>query len=129
MLKKSISIFLLFVFLCANTEAHQLLKLPLLVKHYIDHKKQNETISPIDFLVNHYVLADDGDGNTPEDMQLPFKSDTTCNNITSIVFLPFTNFQLALKPVSTVNKFYNTYSADFISSAYLSSIWQPPKSC
>jgi len=114
--------------LCANTEAHELLKLPLLVKHYIDHKKQNETISPVDFLINHYILVDDGDGDTTEDMQLPFKSNNTCNNVTSIGFVPFTDFQLVVKPVSAENNSYNTYSTDFISSAYLSSIWQPPKS-
>lgn len=128
-MKKTVSIILLFVFLSANTEAHQLLKLPFLVEHYLEHKHHNNNISFFDFLNMHYVMADDGDGDTPEDMQLPFKSDNACGNICSIGFVSQSNYQLAIKAVYTENELFNNHSVEFISSAFLSSIWQPPKSC
>ncbi len=128
-LKRTVSILLLLIFLTANTEAHQLLKLPMLVHHYIEHKKQNQKISFTDFLNMHYVMADDGDGDTAEDMQLPFKSDNTCGNVCGIGFISNSNYELIIKAISAENKLFNNHTVEFISSAFLSSIWQPPKSC
>ncbi|MDX2174798.1 MAG: hypothetical protein SFY56_16970 [Bacteroidota bacterium] len=128
-MKRIIPILLLFVFLTANTEAHQLLKLPILVNHYIEHKKQNHKISFTDFLNMHYVMEDDGDGDTAEDMKLPFKSDNTCGNTYNLGFVSQSNYQLSVKVIPAENKLFNNHSVEFISSAFLSSIWQPPKSC
>ena len=128
-MKRTFSILLLLIFLTVNTEAHQLLKLPILVHHYIEHKKQNQKISFADFLNMHYVMADDGDGDTAEDMQLPFKSDNACANVCSIGFVSQANYQLTIKITPTENNVFNNHSVEFLSSAFLSSIWQPPKSC
>ena len=101
----------------------------MLVHHYIEHKKQNQKISFTDFLNMHYVMADDGDGDTAEDMQLPFKSDNTCGNVCSIGCVSQSNYQLTIKVTPTESNIFNNHSVEFLSSAFLSSIWQPPKSC
>jgi hypothetical protein len=77
----------------------------------------------------HYTSSDDGDGDKSKDMQLPFKSHHDCENLSNTGFISFNTFQLGIKTAPIETKNYNTYSSEFISSAYLSSIWQPPKSC
>jgi hypothetical protein len=126
-LKKTISIFFLLIFLTSNTEAHQLLKLPLLVHHYTEHKKQNKKISFADFINMHYVMADDGDGDTTEDMKLPFKSDTACESICSLGFVSNSNYQMSVKIFPSEIKLFKNHPLEFISSSFLSAIWQPPK--
>ena len=111
------------------TELHELFKLPQLVKHFIEHKSENSKTGLVDFLVMHYATADDGDGDKSEDMKLPFKSHHDCENLANTGFISFHSFSLAIKSTPIESKVYNTYSNNFISSSYLSSIWQPPKSC
>ncbi len=101
----------------------------MLLEHFIEHKKQNEKISFADFLNMHYVMADDGDGDTAEDMQLPFKSDNTCANVCSIGFVSQSDYQLIIKVTPTENNVFKKHSVEFLNSAFLSSIWQPPKFC
>ena len=128
-MKKVLPIFLLSIYLVSVTELHELFKLPQLVEHFIEHKSEDNKTSLVDFLVMHYANADDGDGDKSKDMQLPFKSHHDCENLASTGLISFNSFCLAIKSTPIESKVYNTYSTDFISSAYLSSIWQPPKSC
>lgn len=58
-----------------QTPLGQLLKLPLLVEHFLKHRQQTN-ISLLDFLGEHYA-TDHRDADLPEDEQLPFK--TSCN--------------------------------------------------
>lgn len=129
MLKKLIAILFLSIYAVSATELHELFKLPNLVEHFVEHQKEDKSTTLIDFLVAHYTVADDGDNDNSKDSQLPFKSDHNGANITNTGFNSFNNIQLAIKSAPIESKIYNTFSSDFISSAYLSSIWQPPKSC
>ena len=128
-MKKLIPILFLSVYLVSVTELHEFFKLPQLVEHFIEHKTEDKTTTLINFLVMHYSCADDGDGDKSKDMQLPFKSNNKCENFSNIGFISFHNIQISIKYEPIESKSYNIYSIDFISSAYLSSIWQPPKSC
>ena len=128
-LKKLIAILFLSIYVVSATELHELFKLPNLVAHFKEHQSEDKTTTLIDFLVQHYTSSDDGDGDKTKDMQLPFKSNHDGGNITNTGFISFNNVQLAIKSAPIESEIYNTYSSDFISSAYLSSIWQPPKSC
>ena len=71
-MKNAATIFLLVLLVSIQTPLGQLLKLPMLVEHYIKHQKQ-EVVSFIDFLHNHYA-SDHTDADLPEDEQLPFKN-------------------------------------------------------
>ena len=128
-MKKLIPIFFLSVYLVSTTELHEFFKLPQLVEHFIEHQAENKTITLMDFIVMHYSNTDDGDDDKSTDMQLPFKSHNKCESISNIGFNSFHNIEISIKSEPIEANSYNIDTIDFISSAYLSSIWQPPKSC
>lgn len=68
-----------------QTPLGQLVKLPLLIEHYIKHQKQ-DGVSLIDFLDEHYA-SNHKDADLPEDEQLPFKN-ITFHSIDSALVTP-----------------------------------------
>lgn len=105
------------------------MKLPVLVEHFSEHKAKDSNLSLIDFLSNHYAQDDDHDGDEEQEMKLPFKSHDGCINSIVSESVPSSVYYLPAKPVYSESKSYSNYSEQFLTSAYLSSIWQPPKSC
>ena len=124
-MKKIIAIFLITIFLCANTSIGQLLKVPNLLEHYKEHQISlgNNTISFVHFLKLHYSKK--FQNNQEEDHQnLPFK---TFDNVTSVLFtISFNDIQIQLiKSIITCKqKFF--YNKSFKSKLVIS-IWMPPK--
>ena len=127
-MRKIIAISFLFIYACATTELGQVLKLPVLVQHFIKHKQEDKTITFFAFLNMHYAHGDVKDADYDEDMKLPFK---TCNGTcdTNIaVYIPseiiayklenfkayYTSIRNGFKP------FYNTYNMHKV-------VWQPPR--
>jgi hypothetical protein len=101
----------------------------MLVHHYIEHKVQNKDLSFIGFLEIHYAHGSPKDADYDKDMKLPFKT-ITHYSIASISFCtPILNFKH--NPIVYFNNSkqqFSDYSFTY-SSAFLSSIWQPPKFC
>jgi hypothetical protein len=128
-LKKFVAILFLTIYVVSATELHEFFKLPQLVEHFIEHKSKNSKTTLIDFLTMHYTSSKDGNSHDTDDTQLPYKSHQQCENLSHTGFISFHNFELSIKTIPIEAKSYNTYSSEFISSSYLSSIWQPPKSC
>lgn len=122
-MKKIIAIFLITIFLCANTSIGQLLKVPNLLEHYKEHQKKVATssISFVQFLKLHYSKK--FENNQEEHQNLPFK---TFDNVTSVFTISFTNLQIQLiKSIITCKqKFF--YNKSFKSKLVIS-IWMPPK--
>lgn len=108
------------------TEVHQLLKTPLLVDHYLEHKNENKELSLLSFLEMHYLNGNHIDADHDKDIQLPFKNFQD-NHPNVVLALPeqivFFQPQITLDDelVPNFNK-----SQIFISS-FLTNIWQPPK--
>jgi hypothetical protein len=127
--KKYIPIFLLSLYLISLTELSQLIKLPMLVEHYSEHKEKNKNLSVLDFLYMHYSQNNVKDADYDKDMKLPFKSPNTLLSSLEIAPVLFASENLLLKPIPSDSKQYTLYSEKHLSSAYLASIWQPPKSC
>jgi hypothetical protein len=128
-LKKAISILLLTAFLISTTELYQILKLPLLIEHFSEHKQMNEGTTLWVFLKIHYSNNDVTYGDYDKDMRLPFKSHDGCVNTVSPTSAPTLYSYKVIKPVeSEINTFKVQYKI-FFTSSYLSNIWQPPKSC
>lgn len=123
-MNKVIAIFLITVFLCANTSIGQFLKIPNLIEHYNEHKNEVATNSSsfIDFIKFHYSKS--SENNQAEHQNLPFK---TFDNTTNVLFtFPVLNFQLEIiKTLISVKKefFYKNY----FKSNLFTSIWLPPK--
>ena len=128
-MRKLIPILFLSIYLVSVTELHELFKLPQLVEHFMEHKSEDNKTTFLDFLVMHYSDSDHANQDGPEDTKLPFKSHHDCVNLVNTGFVAFHSFCLVVKSTPIESKVYNTHSSDFISSAYLSSIWQPPKFC
>ncbi len=74
-MRKKLTILLISLHLLGNTEAGQLFKIPLLLEHYSQHKKVNQSLGFIDFFVMHYGGDDGTDADNDQDQQLP------CHNI------------------------------------------------
>lgn len=56
-----------------NASFCELLKVPQLVSHFIQHNQQNADIGFVTFIKMHYLGQDINDNDQEEDMKLPFK--------------------------------------------------------
>lgn len=126
-MKKFTAICLLLTFLLAATELNQLLKLPIMLEHFAEHKNLNNTISFLDFLYMHYTGHDINDNDEDKDMQLPFKSHD-CNSV-QVQSLPTQSEFSDLNRIPVSEKNLPVYKTRNFNSSYPSSIWQPPKAC
>ncbi|MEZ4854137.1 hypothetical protein [Flavobacterium sp.] len=123
-MRKAIVYILIITFLCANTAVGQLFKIPNLLEHYKEHKKDTTTnsISFTTFLKLHYSKT--SKEHHGEHHDLPFK--TFDNNGT--VLFAISLFKLQIEMVKTMisckNKFFYNIS---IKSSLIKSIWLPPK--
>lgn len=126
-LKNLFILFFLSVYIISATELHQLVKLPFLVHHYFEHKEK-DSISLQEFLHLHYSTHHQNE-NDYNDKRLPFKShENSVNiNLSPLFFSIPSGFSLSFSLIKI--KLYPLYSDNFSSSAFISSIWQPPKSC
>jgi hypothetical protein len=73
-MKRVIAIFCLLTYLFGGTDASQVIKFPLLVKHYFKHRQADPSLTVISFLKMHYVGKQPLDADYQQDMQLPFKT-------------------------------------------------------
>lgn len=76
--KKVCSYLLLLTVLFSITPMQQLLKTPLLFKHYFEHQQRDPGIQVMRFLSMHYFGEDQKDNDQEQDMQLPFKKMNHC---------------------------------------------------
>jgi hypothetical protein len=82
--KRLSAISMMFVILCATTEMHQLLKLPVLLHHYLEHREKDNSISFLAFLKEHYV-HEHAQASRHHHERLPFKSDNCAGAHISII--------------------------------------------
>ena len=125
------AIFFLSAYLISTTELSQLLKFPVLVEHYVEHKEKNPEISIVDFLVLHYnnnLENHPHDDDYDQDQKLPFIVHT---DILSFCFVYAPSLSFDIKVMFPVNQKSKVLSFDdtFSDNNFLSSIWQPPRFC
>jgi hypothetical protein len=126
-LKKAICILFLGVYLVSSTELRQLLKFPLLIQHYAEHKAENKSLRLLQFLAMHYNDEDIIDLDYSKDQQLPFKSQNGYTGALLSVFEPTSVYTLIPKTFYYVTNHRFISNDDFTHTVFLSSIWQPPK--
>lgn len=106
------------------------MKIPVLVTHFEKHRQQDSHLSFWNFLCMHYAHNVQKDQDHSEDMKLPFKSHDNCtSNSVFVSVLPASSI-LSLRPARRSygeSRVFPVYEEHFINSAYLSSIWQPPR--
>jgi hypothetical protein len=121
LMRTTIGISILLLMVSVQTPFGQLLKLPLLVEHFLEHKEK-QRISFRYFIQDHYT-GSHSDTDLPDDEQLPFKS------------ISLYNIGYAMMPGQIVYKVYfGNYPADkikvadsFIRCAFAGNIFHPPK--
>lgn len=126
-LKNKITIFFLAIYLFSVTEAHQVLKIPIIFQHFGEHQEQDKNISLVKFLAMHYLHGSPKDKDYARDMQLPFKTTGDCITAIAPAYIPVTvEFKLE-RPVELIRQQNFIRPEQFIFSAYPANIWQPPK--
>jgi hypothetical protein len=119
------TIFLLSIMIFSQTQLYHLLKIPVLVQHFFEHKDEEPGITFTKFIVIHYFSGNLKDKDHDRDMQLPFKTNDCLQTITSIV-VPQQNV-ISVKPLVTEKKIYLNDKHNWISSNYVMDIFQPPQ--
>jgi hypothetical protein len=127
-MKKIAAILFVTVYLLSTTEAHQLLKLPVIFEHYKEHKQENSRISFLEFLDLHYMHGSPRDKDYDRDMQLPFKTQDDCLSIAP-AFVPVFVQHTIPAPVIVCTRPCSILRQQVLLSSYLANIWQPPKNC
>lgn len=113
--------------LVSQTPLQQVLKLPVLIEHFKEHKKETSSISFIEFIQLHYFSGNPKDDDYDRDQQLPFRSDAVIV-LDSSIEIPDYNFKV--HPLCLYKeKSYPRMDITTLPSRHSFDIWQPPKSC
>ncbi|HLZ16345.1 MAG TPA: hypothetical protein VKQ08_04870 [Cyclobacteriaceae bacterium] len=121
-MSRMLAISFLLLYINSNTEVHEMLRLPILLEHFSQHKKLVSDISFWDFLVMHYESDVNHDS---DDNQLPFK-DPGHSFTAPTLALPI--HKMVLKETVVLAEVDHSffYHETFIAS-HLSDIFQPPR--
>ncbi|WP_238806726.1 hypothetical protein [Emticicia aquatica] len=118
---------MIIIYLFSATELNQLLKMPLLFSHFVEHQQSNPLMTFGEFLYHHYAIDHGDDGDAATDNKLPFKSHDQCWSFVFPISI-FHTIQLSQIQTVIIEKKNILFSASAnIISAYLSTIWQPPR--
>ena len=113
--------------MCANTELHQLMQLPVLIHHYLEHKDKNKKETISGFLNEHYRSGSSHCANEHRDHEhLPFKTADCSASHHASVYYVHQNFRCNVNIVLASQKIPVSNTL-FSSGDYPDKIWQPPK--
>jgi len=125
-MKKVVSISFLIVLLLANTELHEVLKIPLLFEHYTLHKQEEINQSFLTFLYNHYASVQDHFHLQNDHDDLPLKTKDCIKyspGIVSFLSIPYVRLQESIYQLK--QRIY--FKKVFLSHLNQGNIWQPPQ--
>ncbi|MNN61431.1 hypothetical protein D3C81_1766640 [compost metagenome] len=131
-MKRLLAICFLTIYIASATEISQLLRFPLLIEHYFEHKEKNPTMSVLDFLKVHYkgdhLQNHPNDDDYDKDQRLPFMMHTAWY---SAVFVcpQIVNIEIDNRSLPENNDNTPVRNDQFVDDTFLNSIWQPPKFC
>ena len=124
-MKKRAAYIFLGIYLLGATQLQQLLKMPLLLEHYKEHKLDNGNLSLISFIYQHYV-GDDGNANDDQkDQNLPFKS-ANFQMQNTVVFSVF-KYELPKIMVPQKQAGWPVMQSYSLSTISLDALFRPPK--
>ena len=109
----------------ANTELNQLLRLPFLIHHLLDHHNNEPDETFADLLNQHYSDYQSHSGNDDHD-NLPFKTTDYATAQVSLAFVNPNQFSIP-RPSIFYDKISPFHNEAFYSFAVVGNIWQPPK--
>jgi hypothetical protein len=101
----------------------------MVFEHFAEHKKLNKNITFLKFLDMHYMHGSPKDNDYSEDMKLPFKTADNCLSTVSPIVIPRLIHVFESHVIYIPENKIQTSQDELTPSSYLSSVWQPPKSC
>jgi len=126
-LKKLFIISSLLVFLCANTELHELMKLPVFVHHYFEHQKSCPQSTLADFIYDHYNSESDHSAKKDHHHhRLPLKANDCGTFHASKVMGSLDGFYFRQNYGTNADLPIFCNQED-ISSSFFNKVWQPPQ--
>ena len=125
-MKKKAAYIFLAIYLLGATELSQLLKMPLLLQHYIEHKGLNQSLSLAKFIYMHYVTDDGDKTDESRDQNLPFKSARF--HLQNTVTFSTLKFDLPKIIIQAAPSVWPVFSSSSVSNIALGSLFRPPKS-
>jgi hypothetical protein len=117
------AIFFLLIYLSAGTELHQLVRLPVFIAHFKEHKNLNGSLNLLDFIALHYFNSEHNDESHEE---LPFHNNNCVAAALSLVILPDNSSETPGNPARAIQAPILYRDPAFQSPIHFS-IWQPPR--
>ncbi|WP_310503723.1 hypothetical protein [Riemerella anatipestifer] len=114
-------------YLVSFSEVREVLKLPVLIEHFIEHRSSNPEMSFGQFITLHYLSGDVHDDDYNEDMKLPFKSQNQTIAV-MLLAIPPASFDFNIKS-SKIHKEKSQnfgYSEGFTMGSSVS-VFRPPR--
>ncbi len=112
----------------STTHIVEMVKVPFVISHYLDHRHADGHMKFWDFLCMHYMKSHPRDADFDKDMKLPFKTlvhDQTANQLYTPCIHFVMSASLDLGPGKKLTSVYLTKPG----LSFASPVWQPPKYC
>lgn len=123
-MKKLIAILLVSSYFFSTTELVQLLKVPVLISHFVEHN-ENDNMGLWEYM-NHHYSGHEKDADWDTNMKLPFMKHLDLLQLA--VVTPKNMISLHPKKIfATTKKRSSLYKDKFIPIPSLGTIWQPPR--
>lgn len=125
--KKTLAVFLAVLLLSVNATFGEVLHLPTLIHHYLEHADLDGQTSVAGFIAMHYAdRINHPDDHHHDHQRLPFKS-TDCHLTATLgVLFPYAPVMERMMP-EAISRTGITMRPQHYANAYLHSIWQPPR--
>ena len=124
-MKRVLAYLLMLLVLGETTSLNQLIKVPVLYTHFLEHNEHDPSVDFYTFLEWHYWGDDETDQDDDTDMQLPFKK----FEHQSLTFLYNFSSKVVLQNICwPVTKDFNTDLPQVYFDPALSSLFRPPRS-
>ena len=107
-----------------NCLFEQLLKVPVLIEHYVEHQDQNSNLAFTDYLAMHYWGKDINDKDDARDKELPFKN--IDHHASYFVFIPNRIYTSNLCIIPEASQIVINYSNTLRHSPHLGALLRPP---
>lgn len=120
-MRRTIAVSLLVLHLGLFTEMREIVRLPILVEHYLEHRELVPEMSFFHFLTMHYKTDVPHDAT---DMELPFKG---CDDSCACPTFTIPDGRMPVHVVVVERPVYAAAYVSFIPTSGLDEIFQPPR--
>ncbi len=127
-MRRIISIALIAAILAPMSEAHELLKVPHLIAHFVEHKENHSETNLWEYLHEHYCHEhEDHDQDEHHDRGcLPFQGNHACQSFSFCGLFFENSLKIDIQANPPVTQKHYLRSESF-QSEFHANIWQPPK--